>query len=63
MGPEKVADMLEDLGFDQNNFNDKTDPIEPVCSLALGTLDATPPEQARAYAALANGGVWPRSNR
>jgi membrane peptidoglycan carboxypeptidase len=59
VGPEKVADMLEDLGFDQDNSTDKPDPIEPVCSLALGTLDATPVQQARAYAALANGGVLP----
>jgi penicillin-binding protein 1A len=59
VGPEKVADMLEDLGFDQNNFTPKADPIEPVCSLALGAFDATPVQQARAYAALANGGVLP----
>lgn len=59
VGPEKVADMLEDLGFDQDNFTDKPDAIEPVCSLALGTLDATPLQQARAYAALAAGGVLP----
>jgi penicillin-binding protein 1A len=59
VGPDKVADMLEDLGFDQNNFTDKPDPIDPHCSLSLGSFDATPVQQARAYAALANGGVLP----
>jgi penicillin-binding protein 1A len=59
VGPEKVADMLEDLGFDQNNFTPKPDPIAPNCSLSLGAFDATPVQQARAYAALANGGVLP----
>jgi penicillin-binding protein 1A len=59
VGPDKVADMLEDLGFDGNGFTDKLDPIEPRCSLALGAFDATPVQQARAYAALANGGVLP----
>jgi penicillin-binding protein 1A len=59
VGPDKVADMLEDLGFDQNNSTPKLDPIEPHCSLSLGSFDATPVQQARAYAALANGGVLP----
>ena len=59
VGPEKVADMLEELGFDGDNSTDKLDPIEPYCALALGSFDATPVQQARAYAAMAGGGVLP----
>jgi penicillin-binding protein 1A len=59
VGPEKVAGMLEDLGFDQDNSTDKPDSIDPNCSLSLGAFDATPVQQARAYAAMANGGVLP----
>ena len=43
VGPEKVANLLEDLEF--------ADKVSPDCSLALGgsSLDATPMQMARAY--------------
>jgi membrane peptidoglycan carboxypeptidase len=54
IGPDKVADLLEEMGFG-NGTN-----IAPVCSLALGgALDATPLEMARAYAAIDAGGALP----
>ncbi|HWC13008.1 MAG TPA: transglycosylase domain-containing protein [Actinomycetota bacterium] len=55
VGPDKVADLLEDLGFSGEDSDD----VAPVCSLALGTLDVTPLEMARAYAALAARGRLP----
>lgn len=51
IGPEKVADLLEEMGFD--------DDIEPYCSLALGALDVTPVEMARGYAAIDARGQLP----
>lgn len=59
VGPEKVAQTLDKLGFDGNTLTDKIDKVEPHCSLALGALDVTPVEQTRAYAALDAGGVLP----
>ena len=56
VGPEEVADLVEDLGFSGPNNNGE---IEPVCSLALGTLDVSTLEMARAYAAIAARGVLP----
>ncbi|MDQ4024125.1 MAG: transglycosylase domain-containing protein [Actinomycetota bacterium] len=55
IGPEAVADVLEDLGFGKGGE------IEPYCSLALGgsSLDVTPLEMARAYAAIDAGGRLP----
>ncbi|HEX2125345.1 MAG TPA: transglycosylase domain-containing protein [Thermoleophilaceae bacterium] len=54
IGPDKVADLLEDLGFGKGGQ------ITPYCSLSLGGhLDATALEMARAYAAIDAGGVLP----
>ena len=55
VGPDVVADLLEDLGFG------KGDEITPYCSLSLGgsSLDVTPLEMARAYAAVDAGGELP----
>jgi penicillin-binding protein 1A len=56
VGPENVARTLDEFGFDRGGKRK----IEPYCSLALGTLDVTPLEQARAYAAFAAGGELPK---
>ena len=49
VGPERVKDMLEELGFAPKYGEEE---IKPYCSNALGgALDVTPLEQARAYAA------------
>ena len=57
VGPERVKDMLEKLGFAPKYGEEE---IEAMCSQALGgALDVTPLEQARAYAAMANQGVLP----
>jgi membrane peptidoglycan carboxypeptidase len=55
IGPDRVADLLEDLGFG------KDEQITPYCSLSLGgsSLDVTPLEMARAYAAIDAGGELP----
>lgn len=55
VGPEKVAELVEAFGFSGPEGAE----IEPVCSLALGTLDVSPLEMARAYATLAARGVRP----
>jgi len=55
VGPAKVAEIVEALGF----TGPGGEPIDPVCSLALGTLDVSPLEMARAYATLAARGVRP----
>lgn len=57
VGPAKVADLVEAMGFAGPNGNGE---IDPVCSLALGTLDVSPLEMARAYATFAARGVRPR---
>jgi penicillin-binding protein 1A len=56
VGPAKVADTLEDFGF---NPKYGAEEITPVCSLALGTYDVTPVEMARAYAGFAGRGAVP----
>jgi penicillin-binding protein 1A len=56
VGPENVADLVEALGFSGPLDNGE---IDPVCSLALGTLDVSPLEMARAYATFAARGVRP----
>ncbi|MDQ3981711.1 MAG: transglycosylase domain-containing protein [Actinomycetota bacterium] len=54
IGPDKVADLLEEMGFGGGSS------VDAVCSLALGgALDATPLEMARAYAGIDAGGVLP----
>ena len=61
VGPDNVADVVADFGFDRQDAPrglPKRD-IAPNCSLALGTLDVTPVEMARAYAAFAARGALP----
>jgi penicillin-binding protein 1A len=57
VGPDKIANTLGKFGFEPKY---RTDEISPDCSNALGgSLDVTPLEQARAYAAFTGGGVLP----
>lgn len=56
VGPGKIAEVLEDFGFRPPRGRDE---IPPECSLALGVLDATPVEMARAYAGFAGRGLLP----
>ncbi|MGH2730262.1 MAG: transglycosylase domain-containing protein [Actinomycetota bacterium] len=56
VGPEKVAELLEDFGFKPEGDNEE---ITPNCSLALGTLDVSPVQMARAYAGFAARGALP----
>ena len=56
VGASKVRDMVEEFGF-APKFGAKE--IADNCSLALGTLDVTPLEMARAYAGFAARGRLP----
>jgi penicillin-binding protein 1A len=56
VGPEKVADMLEKMGFEPKYGADE---IKPNCSLALGSYPVTVLEMARAYAGFAGRGRLP----
>lgn len=57
IGPESVAEQLEELGFEPKFGADE---IEAACSLALGgATDVTPLEMARAYAGMAGRGRLP----
>ena len=57
VGPEKVADLVEEFGFAPKYGADE---ITPNCSLALGgSEDVTPLEMARAYAGFAARGRLP----
>lgn len=57
VGPDQIADTLTKFGFEPK-YGAKE--ISPDCSNALGgSLDVTPLEQARAYAAFAGGGMLP----
>jgi penicillin-binding protein 1A len=58
VGPSAIADLLEKFDFDRGGTDAKRD-IPAVCSLALGTLDVTPLEMARAYAGFAGRGALP----
>jgi len=49
IGPAAVVDMGERLGI--------TTPLQPIVSLALGTIAVSPLEMASAYATIANKGV------
>ncbi|MDQ3915937.1 MAG: transglycosylase domain-containing protein [Actinomycetota bacterium] len=55
VGPDAVADLLEEMGFGKDGQ------ITPYCSLSLGgsSLDVTPLEMARAYAGIDAGGDLP----
>ena len=59
VGPQPVADLLGELGFDGDPTTRGRQPLPPNCSLVLGTQDVTPLEMARAYAGFANGGALP----
>ena len=56
VGPSSVANLVKRFGFTGHNGAG----IEEVCSLALGTLDVSPLEMARAYATFAARGVRPK---
>jgi penicillin-binding protein 1A len=56
IGPDKVSDVLERFGFRDAT---KDGAIRAHCSLALGTLDASPLAMARAYAGFAGRGKLP----
>jgi len=58
VGPDKVAEKLEDLEFDRSGTSARRE-IPENCGLSLGTLDVTPVEMARAYASFAGRGVLP----
>ena len=58
LGPSAIADLLDKFEFDRPKTEAERD-IPAVCSLSLGTLDVTPLEMARAYAAFAGRGVLP----
>lgn len=57
VGPENVADLLEDFGFSPSSGRQ----IPPYCSLALGgsNLNVTAVDMARAYAGFAGRGRLP----
>ena len=55
VGPESIAELVKAFGFTGHNGTG----VEPVCSLALGTLDVSPLEMARAYATFAARGLRP----
>ncbi len=59
VGPENVADLLEDFQFDRGDTPGARRDVPATCSLSLGTLDVTPLEMARAYAAFAGRGMLP----
>jgi membrane peptidoglycan carboxypeptidase len=48
LGPDKVATTIAKFGFDRKGTAAERKVI-PYCSLALGSLDVTPMEMARAY--------------
>lgn len=62
IGPENIADVLDDFEFDRPGTDAERDlhgPSLEVCSLALGTMDVTPLEMTRAYAGFAGRGALP----
>ena len=62
IGPEKVADLLDEFEYDRPGTDAKRNLHSPsleVCSLALGTLDVTPLEMAQSYATFAGRGALP----
>ncbi len=56
IGPEPVADVVERFGFSGPHDNGE---IDPLCSLALGTLDVSTLEMTRAFAGFAARGNLP----
>ena len=62
VGPESIVDTLDKFEFDRPGTEAERDlhgPSLEVCSQALGTMDVTPLEMARSYAAFAGRGVLP----
>jgi penicillin-binding protein 1A len=49
VGPEKVVEIAHKMGIES--------PLDPVCSITLGTEEVTPLEMTQAFATLATGGV------
>lgn len=49
VGPPKIVEVAERMGI--------RSPLEPVCSITLGTFEVTPLEMASAFGTLANHGV------
>jgi penicillin-binding protein 1A len=49
VGPDSVVATAHDMGI--------TSPLQPVCSITLGTQAVTPLEMTQAYATLASGGI------
>jgi membrane peptidoglycan carboxypeptidase len=49
VGPERVVAVAHKLGIES--------PLDPVCSITLGTEEVTPLEMTQAFASLATGGV------
>jgi penicillin-binding protein 1A len=59
VGPEKVAETVEAFEFDREGTNGEREISDSQCSLALGTLDVTPVEMARAFAGFTARGALP----
>lgn len=59
VGPRSVARLVSRAGFGRHGTSGDRR-IKPYCSLALGSLDVTPLEMARAYAIFQSNGVLPR---
>ena len=57
LGPHRIAELVKDFEFDREPPDQRE--IPPVCSLSLGTMDATPLEMARASAGFAGRGALP----
>jgi penicillin-binding protein 1A len=49
VGPERVVEIAHKMGIQS--------PLDPVCSITLGTEEVTPLEMTQAFATLATGGV------
>jgi penicillin-binding protein 1A len=58
VGPDKLVETLDKFDFDREG-TDAERVIDPNCSYALGALDVTPLEMARAYAGFAARGALP----
>lgn len=56
IGANKVAETVEDFGFEPKQGEDE---IPAICSLSLGAYDVTPLEMGRAYAGFAGRGALP----
>jgi penicillin-binding protein 1A len=62
LGPDAIVETLDDFEFDRPGTDAERDLHSinlEVCSQALGTMDVTPLEMARSYAAFAGRGALP----